>query len=173
MTLIALAASIFGACSALLALRYGKFGPHSANTTVVAVDAENHRDIRRAVNRATEAELRRNAKLGEARVRDQPNRRDNLQSLASTYHRLGDLFVNTDRFSEAEWAYDRAVKLLRQCLQLEASDASSHKELADVLCNVSEVVRVLGETHHARELSREAEVVRRRLGAEYVDTEQY
>jgi hypothetical protein len=173
MTLIAVAASIFGACSALLALRYGKFGPHSANTAAVALDAENHRAIRLAVNRGAEAKLRRTVKLGEARVRDQPSRRDNLQSLASTYHRLGNLFVNTDRFSEAEWAYDRAVKLLRQCIKLEAGDASSHKELADVLCNFSEVVRVLGETHHARELYREAEMVRRRLGAEYVDTEQY
>ena len=101
----------------------------------------------------------------------QPDRHDSQQSLASTYHRLGDLFVNTDRLPEAEWAYEMAVKHLRRCVQLEGGDARSQKELAEVLSNFSETARTLGETNRARELGREAEVIRRRLSADPADSD--
>ncbi len=168
MVALTVAASALGASAALLAVRYGKIGPHSGNPPVAAL---NRRVLRLAVNRAAEAELRRAVQVGDATVRAQPDRHDSLQSLASTYHRLGDLFVNTDRLPEAEWAYEMAVKHLRRCIQLEAGDARSQKELADVLSNFSETARALGEANHARELRREAEVVRRRLGADHANSD--
>ncbi len=171
MAFLAVTASAVGASAALLAIRYGRIGPLSGNAPVAALDGENRRVLRLAVNRSAEAELRRAVQAGDATVRAQPDRHDSLQSLAGAYHRLGDLFVNTDRLPEAEWAYERAVKHLRRCIQLEAGDARSQKELADVLSNSSETARALGETNHARELGREAEVVRRHLGADHANSD--
>ncbi len=154
-------------------LQVARRGLRSPYAMGLVPQAENGRDVRRVVNRVAEAELRKAVELGEARLRDQPEGRGGSQTLASTYRRLGDLFVNTDRCTEAKWAYERAVKLLRQNLRIEADNALSQKELADVLCNLGEAKCSLGQTHHARELYREAVVVRRRLVADHTDVSAY
>jgi hypothetical protein len=145
----------------------------SRNATTLVRNDEIRRDVRRVVNRVAEAEMRTAVEAGEAQLRDHPSRGDGAHKLAATYARLGDLLVNTDRFSEATWAYEKAVELLRRSLRVEVGNAPSQKDLADVLCNLAEASLVLGKMDHARELYREAVVLRRRLVADHPEVTAY
>ena len=144
--------------------------PHPRDAAVTADAETSRREARRVVNRGAEAEMRKAIEDGEARVSDRAEDGEGSRTLATAYRRLGDLFVNTDRFSEAKWAYERAVELLRKRRQVEGGDdALSQKELADVFCSLGEATWALGQTHHAREIYREAVDIRRRLVAEHSD----
>src|SRR5262249_37533732 len=61
------------------------------------LDAEGRRPLRRVINRSHEVELRRAIEAGEARLRADSESREGRRTLGSSYHRLGDLLVNTDR----------------------------------------------------------------------------
>jgi tetratricopeptide (TPR) repeat protein len=130
-------------------------------------NVEGRRELRRSINRVFEADLRRVVELGEARVRDQPESREVRRTLASTYHRLGDLFVNTDRLADASWAYERAITLLHQHLRDEARDVASRIELADILCNLGEALWELGQESDARVAYYQALTVNQRLVFDY------
>ena len=98
--------------------------------------------------------------LGETRIRDHSENREGRRTLATLYHRLGDLLVNTDRLADAPWAYERAVTLLRQDLRGEAGDVTPQIELAEVLGSLGEACWALGRAHDARAAYREAVIVR-------------
>jgi serine/threonine protein kinase len=108
-------------------------------------NVDGRHELRRVINRVPEADLRLAVELGEASVRDQPESRETSRKLASTYHRLGDLLVNTDRLADASWAYERARALLRHHLRDESGDVASRIELADILGNLGEAYRALGQ----------------------------
>jgi serine/threonine protein kinase len=120
-------------------------------------------ELRRTINRTSEGELRTAVELGEARIRDHRQGREGGRRLASSYHRLGDLLVNTDRLSDAVWAYQRAITLLQQHLRDEGEDAESRTELADVFSNLGEASYALGWERDARAAFREALIIRQRL----------
>jgi tetratricopeptide (TPR) repeat protein len=126
-----------------------------------------HRDTRRIINQIAEGELRGAVELGETRVRDQHQIRGASRSLASTYHRLGDLLVNTDRLSDASAAYEKAIMLLRQHLSDQPGDVASRIELADVLCNLGEAFWALGQATEARMAYRVALTVNQRLVSDF------
>jgi Protein kinase domain len=172
MGLLSVAALAFGAYEQF-DLRTVRSQLHSADARLNAATGTSGRDARRMVNRAAEAELRKAIAVGEAHVQDHSEEGERPLNLARAYRRLGDVFVNTDRFSEAKWAYERAVKLLRQSFQVDGDNALLQKELADVFCNLGEASRALGQTHHACELYREAVLIRRRLVADHSDVSAY
>jgi hypothetical protein len=84
-----------------------------AVTTVVSVqqvelqkarhrlDAEGRRALRRVINRSQEVDLWRAIEAVEARIRGDSETRGGQRALASSYHRLGDLLVNTDRLADS------------------------------------------------------------------------
>jgi hypothetical protein len=150
-------------------ISYQQFELQEARRRLVAEG----RELRRAVNRTTEVELRRAVELGEARVRDHLQGREGRRPLASTYHRLGDLLVDTDRLSDAVWAYERAITLLRQQLRDEAGDAVSRIELADVFNNLGEASYALGWERDARAAFREALIIHRRLVGDHPEVPAY
>ena len=135
-------APIVLACAALALVANRQFELRDARRHLG--EAEERRTLRRAVNRSHEAELRREIAIGEARIRDHSGNREGRRELASSYHRLGDLLVNTDRLVDAEWAYGRAAMLLRPDLRDAARGEASRVELADVLGHWAEASWALG-----------------------------
>ena len=102
------------------------------------LDRHDRRELRRVINRTHEVGLRRSIELGENLIRDHSESRERRPRLASIYHRLGELLVNTDRLADALWTYERAATLLRQHLRDEPGDLTSQMELADVLGSLGE-----------------------------------
>ena len=145
---------------------------NQGEAALVASDGP-RRQLRKSVNRGSEIELRQAVKLGEKQVRDQRDRSDNRRSLALTYRRLGTLFVNTDRLTDASLAYEKATQLLRECLQLEPGYHESEFALAEVLGDSAETVRALGRTRHANELELEAVTLLRKLVAAHPEMPAY
>jgi hypothetical protein len=137
------------------------------------LDTEDRRELRRAISRSYESELRRGVALGEKRIRDHSDTRDSRLTLASSYHRLGDLLINTDRLDDAVWAYARAVMLFRQHLRSEARDVAPRIELADVLGNFGEASWALRGARDAVAAYREALLVRRSLVADHPEVAAY
>jgi hypothetical protein len=131
------------------------------------LEAEGLRDLRGAINRTTEAELRRSLIVGEAGIRDHSDGREGLRTLASTYRQLGDVLVNTGRLADAAKAYERAATLLQRHLRKETGDVASRVELGNVFANLGEVSWALGRGRAARAAYSEALIVRRRLVAEH------
>ncbi len=137
------------------------------------LDPQDRRELRLAVNRSYEAELRRGVERGEILIRDHPESREGRRSLASIYHRLGELLVNTDRLADALWAYDRGGTLLRQHLRDEPGDVTSQIELADVLGSLGEASWALGRASDARAAYREAVIVRQGVVASHSEVRAY
>jgi tetratricopeptide (TPR) repeat protein len=135
--------------------------------------ARDGRVLRRTINRLQEAELWKAVADGESRARAHPGDREGRRTLASTYHRLGDLLVNTDRLAEATWAYGRAVESLRQRVREEPGASALRVELAVVLESQGEVSWAIGRPHEAREAYRDALTVRRELAADHPQVPAY
>jgi serine/threonine protein kinase len=124
---------------------------------------ESRREVRSIINRVSEADLRKAVELGETRVRDRSESREARRTLASAYHRLGDLLVNTDRMAEASSAYEAATTLLCQHLRDEDRDIAPRIELAEILSNLGETFWALGRKSEARMAYRQALAVEERL----------
>ncbi len=164
-------APIVLACAALALVANRQFELRDARRHLG--EAEERRTLRRAVNRSHEAELRREIAIGEARIRDHSGNREGRRELASSYHRLGDLLVNTDRLVDAEWAYGRAAMLLRPDLRDAARGEASRVELADVLGHWADASWALGRAREARTAYREALDIRRDLVADHPEVRAY
>jgi hypothetical protein len=130
-------------------------------------DAQSRHELRRAINRSNEAALRRAVEAGEARIHDQFDHREDRRTLASTYHQLGDLLVNTDRLADATWAYERCMRLLRQHLLDESGDVAAQIELAEIFGNLGETSWALGRARDAQAAYREGLTVRQSLVADH------
>ncbi len=164
-------APIVLACAGLALVANRQFELQDARRHLGA--AEEWRAIRRAINRSHEAELRREIAIGEARIRDRSASREGRRELASSYHRLGDLLVNSDRLVDAGWAYERAVTLLRQDLREAPRDEASRIEMADVLVHWADASRALGWASEARAAYDEALDIRRALVADHPEVRAY
>jgi tetratricopeptide (TPR) repeat protein len=140
------------------------------NTTGSVAGAKEHQALRLAVNRATEAEIRSAVERGDATVHDEP---EGVQNLALSYHRLGDLLVNTDRLVDARSAYERAIELLRKSRQVVAGDSIAHSALAELLGKLGETAYALGQPHRARELYNEAKTLQQQLVADHPKMSMY
>jgi tetratricopeptide (TPR) repeat protein len=125
------------------------------------------RELRRRINHAAEVDLIRDVERGEARIRNQKESGEARRMLASTYHRQGDLFVNTDRLAYAIAAYDRAILLLCRDSGDEPSHVASRVELAEVLSNLGEAFWALGQKTDARAAYTQALRVNERLVLEH------
>jgi hypothetical protein len=135
--------------------------------------AEGQSALRRAINRSHEADLRNAIAAGETNHRIHPENREGKRALASGYHRLGDLLVNTDRLADSTWAFDRAVTLLQGCIREKPGDVAPQIELADVYVNLGEVFWALGRRHDAQVAYRENLIIRDRLVADHPDVASY
>ena len=130
------------------------------------------RELRRAVNRQSEAELRKAVALAETRLGEEPGF-DATVSLASIYRRLGDVFVNTDRLDDAKSTYEKAAVLFRRALQARNGDTATQFEMAAVLSDAGETALALSQTRRAIESYREAIVLQRQLVADHPEIPAY
>jgi serine/threonine protein kinase len=152
---------------AFASLAFAAFREFKYQEPRASSDSRDRRDLRRIINRGPEVDLRRAVELGEARLRDQSKSRELSCTLASNYHRLGDLLVNTDRLADAASAYERAITLLCHDLRNEASHVPSRIELAEILSNLGEAFWALGRKSDARATYSQALSVNQRLALDH------
>ena len=122
----------------------------SCGRPAAGLTLESRRELRRIVNRVSEADLHRAVELGESRIQDQPESREPDARSPRPITDWATSCVNTDQLADASRAYERAITLLRQHLRGEAGDVASRVELADVLSSLGEAFRARGQGPEAR-----------------------
>ncbi len=136
-------------------------------------EIESRRELRRIINRSSETDLRRVVEIQETRVREDPESLEAKHLLASSYHRLGDVLVNTDRLTDDIWAYEKAITLLRQLLRDKPGDVASRVELAEIFCKLGETFWALDQGPGARMAYAQALIVTERLTLDYPELSTY
>jgi hypothetical protein len=156
---------ILMAVASLLLVAYQQFELMESGRRLNNLEAG--RELRRIINRASEVDLRRAVEFGEARVREQHESREARLTLASNYHRLGNVLANRDRLAEASSAYEKAITLLCQHLRDEAGNVASRIELAKILCSLGEAYWARGQEFYARVAYDQALAVNQRLVSDH------
>jgi tRNA A-37 threonylcarbamoyl transferase component Bud32 len=137
------------------------------------VAAEDRRALRHAVNRAHETELRSGIERDENRIRNGGGNREDRARLATSYDRLGDLLINTDRLADAALAYARTVSLLCQLLRGKPEGDARRVELVGALAKLGESRWALGRSHDAKVAYREAVMAGQSLLADHPEVTAY
>jgi serine/threonine protein kinase len=130
-------------------------------------------EVGRTGNLKGDAQLRAAIELVKSHAHDGPAGRKVELALSTSYCKLADLLVNSDRLAHAASLYERAAAILRRHGGAAAADATTRAELAGTLANLAEAYRAAGQRSEARAVYAEVVTIRKRLVSDHPDVDSY